>query len=103
MPESGEFTTIADLAEHEGIAPSYITRVLRLTLLARDIVKAIVDGKQGAEVKLARVLEAFPAEWEAQRPLSDSFGTSAPTLVLIQQSSRGCVGLIQFFWRLLVW
>ena len=57
MLESGEFATIAELAEREGIAPSYMTRVLRLTLLAPDIVEAILDGKQGPEVTLARVLE----------------------------------------------
>jgi hypothetical protein len=56
MLESGEFSTIAELAEREGIAPSYMTRVLRLTLLGPDIVEAIVDGKQGPEVTLARVL-----------------------------------------------
>jgi len=66
MLESGEFATIAELAEREGIAPSYMTRVLRLTLLAPDIVEAILDGKQGPEVTLARVLEPFPAGWEAQ-------------------------------------
>ena len=63
MLESGEFATIAELAEREGIAPSYLTRVLRLTLLAPDIVEAILDGTQGAEVTLARVLEPFAVEW----------------------------------------
>lgn len=66
MLESGEFANIAELAEREGIAPSYMTRVLRLTLLAPDIVEAILDGKQGPEVTLARVLEPFPLEWELQ-------------------------------------
>ncbi len=66
MLESGEYATIAELAEREGIAPSYMTRVLRLTLLAPDIVEAILDGKQGPEVTLARVLEPFPMEWTAQ-------------------------------------
>ncbi len=65
--ESGEFATIAELAEREGIAPSYMTRVLRLTLLAPDIVEAILDGKQGVEMTLAKVLEQFPVEWERQR------------------------------------
>lgn len=65
--ESGEFATIAELAEREGIAPSYMTRVLRLTLLAPNIVEAILDGKQGPEVTLANVLEPFPVEWERQR------------------------------------
>lgn len=63
MLESGEFATIAELAEREGIAPSYMTRVLRMTLLAPDIVEAILDGKQGPEVTLARLLEPFPAVW----------------------------------------
>ena len=65
MLESGAFTTIGELAEREGIAHSYMTRVLRLTLLAPDIVEAILDGR--AEVKLAQLLEPFPAKWEQQR------------------------------------
>ena len=66
MLESGEFATIAELAEREGIAPSYMTRVLRLTLLAPDIVEAILDGKHGPEITLARLLAPFPAKWAAQ-------------------------------------
>jgi len=69
MLESGEFATIAELAEREGIAPSYMTRVLRLTLLSPDIVEAILDGKQGPEVTLARVLEPLSLEWAAQGSL----------------------------------
>ena len=69
MLESGEFATIAELAEREGIAPSYMTRVLRLTLLPPDIVEAILDGKQGSDVTLARVLKPFPNEWAMQLAL----------------------------------
>lgn len=67
MLESGEFATIAELAEREGIAPSYMTRVLRLTLLAPDIVEAILDGKQGPVVVLSQVLVPFPVKWMEQR------------------------------------
>ena len=67
MLESGEFATIAELADREGIAFTYMARVLRLTLLAPDIVDAILDGKQGPEVTLARLREPFPAEWVGQR------------------------------------
>ena len=67
MLELGEFATITELAEREGIAPSYMTRIMRLTLLAPDIVEAILDGTQGPEVTLARVLELFPVEWTGQR------------------------------------
>ncbi|PWJ13841.1 hypothetical protein [Jannaschia seohaensis] len=66
MLASGEFATIGELAEREGIARSYMTRVLRLTLLAPDIVEAILDGRQGPKVTLARVLEPFPVEWAMQ-------------------------------------
>lgn len=74
MLESGEFTTIAELAEREGIASSYMTRVLRLTLLAPAVVEAIVDGKQELEMTLGRLLEPFPAEWAAQQQLSPAAG-----------------------------
>jgi arylsulfatase A-like enzyme len=62
--------TIAELAEHEGIAPSYMTRVIRLTLLAPDIVEAILNRTQGVEMKLTRLLEPFPSEWVQQFDLA---------------------------------
>lgn len=71
MLESGELATIAELAHREGIAPSYMTRVLRLTLLAPDAVVAILDGRQGPEVTLAQLLEPFPLEWEIQLQVLD--------------------------------
>lgn len=43
--ESGECATITELAEGEGIAPSFMTGVLRLTLLVPDIAEAILDGR----------------------------------------------------------
>jgi len=67
--DPGEYATIAVLTVREGISPFNKTRVLRLTLLARDIVEAILDGMQGPEVTLARVLEPFPADWSGQREL----------------------------------
>jgi hypothetical protein len=66
MLESGDFATIGELAEHEEIAPSYMTRVLRLTLLAPEIVEAILDGKQAPEMTLARLQEPLPPEWSDQ-------------------------------------
>ncbi|HCQ64980.1 MAG TPA: hypothetical protein DIU07_07335 [Rhodobacteraceae bacterium] len=71
MLEAGEFTTIAELAEHERIAPSYMTRILRLTLLAPDIVEEILDGRQGPEVTLKRMLGPLPMDWAGQ---ADHFG-----------------------------
>ncbi|WP_434555540.1 hypothetical protein [Paracoccus denitrificans] len=72
MLESGEFATVAELAEREAIAPSYMTRVLRLTLLAPDVIEAILDGQPRSEVTLARVLEPFPMHW-AEQPVHFSW------------------------------
>ena len=66
MLESGAFATSAELAKCEGIAPSHMTRVLRLTLLAPQIVEAVLDGRHAQGVTLARVLEPFPGEWLGQ-------------------------------------
>jgi hypothetical protein len=67
MLDSGAFPTLTELAQREKIAPSYMTRVLRLALLAPDLVEAILEGRQGAGVTLARLMEPISAEWDEQR------------------------------------
>ena len=66
MLESGEFTTVTELAEHEKLGFSYLTRVLRLSLSAPDIVEAILEGRLSPEMKLADQLERFSMEWDEQ-------------------------------------
>lgn len=67
MLENGTHATIAEIAANEKINASYVGRVLRLTLLAPDIVEAILDGRQSAEVQLERLLRRFPVEWPLQQ------------------------------------
>lgn len=67
MMDSGQFASTAELAERERIAATYMTRILRLTLLAPDIIDAIVDGRQGLAVTLAQLLEPLPLEWHLQQ------------------------------------
>ena len=67
MLDSGEFATAADLARREGIAASYLTRILRLTLLAPEIVEAILDGRQSSEFSVEILREDLPPEWKAQK------------------------------------
>lgn len=64
MLDGGEFATIGELAAHENIAPSYMTRVMRLTLLAPNIVDGIIAGRMTLE--LAVLLEPLPVEWAGQ-------------------------------------
>ena len=64
--ETGEFATLGELAALEGIAPSYMTRLLHLTLLAPDIVEAILDGRWAQGGSLAGLLAPFPIDWKQQ-------------------------------------
>ena len=67
MIEAGRFATIDELAAAEKINSSYVSRLLRLTLLAPYIVEAILDGRQPEEITLPGLMEPFPVEWGRQR------------------------------------
>jgi hypothetical protein len=65
--ETGRYSTIDDLAAGEKINSSYVSRLLRLTLLAPDIVEAILDGQQPSEMMLPELMKGVPTTWEVQR------------------------------------
>jgi hypothetical protein len=67
MLEVGRYATIDELAAAEKINASYVSRILRLTLLAPDIVEATLDGRQAPEMTLRGLMGVFPLEWKAQR------------------------------------
>jgi hypothetical protein len=64
---SGEYATLAELADAERISRSYVSRVLRLTSLAPEIVERILEGRPTAG--LPQLLQPFPVEWKRQREL----------------------------------
>jgi hypothetical protein len=66
MLDTGAYGTLEDLARAKRLGPSYVSGILRLTLLAPEIVEAILDGRQPAEVQLDDLLEGFPLEWAGQ-------------------------------------
>jgi hypothetical protein len=65
--EDGRYRSAGELAEAEGLTRSFVTRLLRLTLLAPDIVDAILDGRQPNSMQLEDLTQALPSEWEEQR------------------------------------
>ena len=65
--ESGKYSSAAELSRAEGINESYLCRVLRLTLLAPDIVEAIVEGRQPRSLTVKRLLRGIPCDWADQR------------------------------------
>jgi hypothetical protein len=65
--EEGQYGSVAELADAEKINKSYVSRVLRLSLLAPPIIEAILNGRQSPSLGLPMLLEPLPVEWEAQR------------------------------------
>jgi hypothetical protein len=61
--ETGDYTTIEEIADTENINSSYVSRVLRMMLLAPEIVEAILAGKQPEGPTMARAMQPFPMEW----------------------------------------
>lgn len=66
MLDEGAFGTLEDLARAKGVHATYASRVLRLTLLAPNVVEAILDGRQAGELQLDDLLAGFPLEWRQQ-------------------------------------
>ena len=67
MLETGRFATITELAAAEKINASYVSRILRLTLLAPDVVEAILDGRHPEGITLPGLVAGVAVEWVGQR------------------------------------
>jgi hypothetical protein len=67
MLEEGRFRSAGELAEAEGLTRSFVSRLLRLTLLAPGIVEAILDGRQPKGLQLEELTRVLPSPWEEQR------------------------------------
>jgi hypothetical protein len=55
------------LAKAEKVNDSYLSRILRLTLIAPDIIEAILAGRQPTTLQLDELLRPLPAAWSQQR------------------------------------
>jgi DNA invertase Pin-like site-specific DNA recombinase len=60
---------VADLARREGLAGSYVTRLIRLAFLSPDITRAILDGRQPRDLTAAKLrrLSRLPLDWNEQK------------------------------------
>ena len=65
--DRGTYSSIKEIAAKEKIDPSYVGDVLRLTLLAPDIVEMILDGRQPPALQFEQLRKSLPLEWQAQR------------------------------------
>jgi hypothetical protein len=65
----GVYGTCNELAKAEHVGQSHVSRILRLTQLAPDIIEAILDGRQPERMRLEELTQGFPDEWVTQRDL----------------------------------
>jgi hypothetical protein len=82
MLENGSHATIAEIAAAETINASYVGRVLRLTLLAPDIVAAILGGRQPAEMTFAVLMKPFAVAWTEQRRTQDEVAVQSKSSIV---------------------
>jgi hypothetical protein len=70
MLETGRYATIKEIAKAEKIKPSYVSRVLRLTLLAPDLVEALVHGRRSSTMSLHDLMKPFPIDNGSQKAIN---------------------------------
>ena len=63
MLDDGRYGSVTELAAGENLDRGYLGRILMLTLLAPDIVEAVIDGRQPAELGVHVLRDGFPVEW----------------------------------------
>jgi hypothetical protein len=67
MLEEGRYASVRELAKAEGVNRTYIGRLLNLTLLAPDVVEAILHGRPTGAANITRRSSPIPDAWPEQR------------------------------------
>jgi hypothetical protein len=70
--DDGVYTSVSEIGDAENISKSYVSRILRLALLAPDIIEAIIAGRTDQALMLERLKRPLPASWEEQRHLGST-------------------------------
>jgi hypothetical protein len=70
MLDEGIYATVSEIGDVESISKSYVSRILRLALLAPDIIEAMLAGSADHSLMLERLERPLPVSWEEQRRLS---------------------------------
>jgi hypothetical protein len=79
MLDQGRYASITEMAAAERLERGYLGNLLRLTLLAPDVVEAILDGRVSQGVGLPQFRHPLPEVWESQRQELERSGMSGST------------------------
>ena len=69
MLDEGIYTTVSEIGDADNISKSYVSRILRLALLAPDIIASILAVQTDQGLMLEHLERPLPASWEEQRRL----------------------------------
>jgi len=64
--DAGEFTTLQDLAEHVGLSDRQVSKILRLSYLAPDVLETLLIKRTPPAVSLVRLVEIARLPWSKQ-------------------------------------
>ncbi len=78
MLEQGRYASIREIAAAENAERTFVARVVALSLLAPDIVEAVLEGHEPAGLTLASFRHGLPTAWEAQRAALAGFSSHPP-------------------------
>jgi hypothetical protein len=67
MLDEGRYASVTEMAAAERLERGYLGSLLRLTLLAPDIIAAILDGRASSSIALPALMKPIPEGWEDQR------------------------------------
>jgi hypothetical protein len=67
MLDEGVYTTVSEIGDAENISKSYVSRILRLALLAPDLVEKILAGRTDQGMMLEQLEQPLPGDWAKQR------------------------------------
>ena len=63
----GMYASVSEIGDAENISKSYVSRILRLALLAPDIIASILAVQTDQGLMLEHLERPLPASWEEQR------------------------------------
>lgn len=75
LVDQGVYASPKELADKENIEVTHVYRLMRLTMLAPDIIEAVLDGTQPRTLTMQNIVRGFPISWKEQRAL---YGFSDP-------------------------
>jgi hypothetical protein len=80
----GEARSLRSIAKSAGVSERYVSQVVHCAFLAPDLVEAVLQGRQPAELTLRQIMKNLPLDWNEQRRM---FGLAhdAPPPVAVQR------------------